>query len=407
MIFYFSLKLGNAISTLRDFSHKAEKNEKIDVNMKVPNNDIGDITKHIIKLYSKLKGAKLQLATEKDKLIKHLQISKEGLAVFDSGKKPVFTNTLFIQYINLISDREISRPEQVLQIPEFVKIRYFLNLNQKENPVNQEYLSESITISKNGKIFIAECIIFQDRTFEISINNITQAEEETKLKKQLTQNIAHELKTPVSSIRGYLETLVNNDVDDKTKNAFIERCYAQSNRLTRLLQDISTLNRIDEASSQFDMESLNMHELIEDIILESETALNEKDIKTVISIQDDCIIQGNHSLIYSIFRNLTDNAIAYAGNGKSITVKCYHEDESSYYFSFYDNGPGVSEEHLNRLFERFYRVDKGRSRKMGGTGLGLAIVKNAVLLHKGKILAKNRSEGGLEFIFSLAKKPLV
>ena len=100
---------------------------------------------------------------------------------------------------------------------------------------------------------------------------------------------------------------------------------------------------------------------------------------------------------------MTDNAIAYAGVGVRVTINCFREDEKFYYFSFSDTGIGVPEEHLNRLFERFYRVDKGRSRKLGGTGLGLAIVKNAVLFHGGTIFAKNAPSGGLEFVFTLQK----
>lgn len=109
-------------------------------------------------------------------------------------------------------------------------------------------------------------------------------------------------------------------------------------------------------------------------------------------------------MIYSIFRNLMDNAIAYAGTNIQITVNCFREDESLYYFSFSDTGVGVGSEHMQRLFERFYRIDKGRSRKLGGTGLGLAIVKNAVLIHGGNISAKSNQGGGLEFIFTLAKE---
>ena len=131
--------------------------------------------------------------------------------------------------------------------------------------------------------------------------------------------------------------------------------------------------------------------------------LEEKHITVVNKLPSEVILTGSSSLLYSIFRNLTDNAIAYAGNDIQITINCFREDEKFYYFSFSDTGVGVPEEHLNRLFERFYRVDKGRSRKLGGTGLGLAIVKNAVLFHGGTIFAKNMPKGGLEFVFTLKK----
>ena len=106
-----------------------------------------------------------------------------------------------------------------------------------------------MTIKKNGRTFIVECILFQDDSFEISINDVTQEEEQISLKRQLTQNVPHELKTPVSSIQGYLETIVNNEsIPPEKLNVFIERCYAQSNRLSRLLRDISVLTRMDEAA---------------------------------------------------------------------------------------------------------------------------------------------------------------
>ena len=114
------------------------------------------------------------------------------------------------------------------------------------------------------------------------------------------------------------------------------------------------------------------------------------------------VVQGNPSMIYSIFRNLTDNAISYAGEGTTITLTA-REDMDRWHFTFSDNGVGVPYEHLGRLFERFYRVDKGRSRKLGGTGLGLAIVKNAVILHGGTISAANNIEGGLRFEFTIKK----
>ena len=338
-------------------------------------------------------------------MITHLQISHEGLGVFTKDKKEILVNNLFTQYSNLISDSNLETTKEVFAISELKEIIHFINKNQRQRSGGKDEKRMSITINKNGRTFIVECIIFQDASFEISINDVTQEEEQINLKRQLTQNIAHELKTPVSSIQGYLETIVSNENIPREKiNVFLERCYAQSNRLSRLLRDISVLTRMDEAANMIDMERVDISLLVGNIINEVALELDEKHITVVNSLKKSIQIKGNYSLIYSIFRNLMDNAIAYAGTNIQININCFREDEGFYYFSFADTGVGVSPEHLNRLFERFYRVDKGRSRKLGGTGLGLAIVKNAVIIHGGNISAKNNQGGGLEFVFTLAKE---
>ena len=234
---------------------------------------------------------------------------------------------------------------------------------------------------------------------------IAKLEDIAERQEEFIGSFAHELKTPVSSIQGYLETIVSNENIPREKiNVFLERCYAQSNRLSRLLRDISVLTRMDEAANMIDMEKVDISMLVSNIVNEVSLELEQKQITVVNSLKPKIQLRGNYSLLYSIFRNLMDNAIAYAGTNIHINISCFREDENYYYFSFADTGIGVSPEHLNRLFERFYRVDKGRSRKLGGTGLGLAIVKNAVLIHGGTISAKNNQGGGLEFVFTLAKE---
>lgn len=227
-------------------------------------------------------------------------------------------------------------------------------------------------------------------------------EEQNVLKRQLTQNVAHELKTPVASIQGYLETIKENpDIEPEIKEQFIDRCFAQSQRLTSLLRDISTLNKLDDSPTLKDFEEIDVSQTVQQIIRETELQLKERNMTFVNNLPEHLIINGNASMVYSIFRNLTDNAIAYAGEGTTITLDASKVDHSKWHFSFSDNGVGVPGQHLPRLFERFYRVDKGRSRKLGGTGLGLAIVKNAVLLHGGTIVAANNITGGLRFDFTL------
>lgn len=228
-------------------------------------------------------------------------------------------------------------------------------------------------------------------------------QEQDKLKRQLTQNIAHELKTPVASIQGYLETILDNPhIDEETKKQFLKHSYAQSQRLTSLLQDISTLNRMDDAPEIKENVEVNISQMVEDISKETALQLEKHHMSFIINLPENIIVHGNKSLLYSVFRNLTDNAIAYAGNGTTITLDAV-ENNKDWSFAFYDNGIGVANEHLSRIFERFYRVDKGRSRKLGGTGLGLAIVKNAVMIHGGMIQAKNLPTGGLRFDFNIKK----
>lgn len=233
--------------------------------------------------------------------------------------------------------------------------------------------------------------------------NQEQINKETQMRRELTQNISHELKTPVASILGYTETILEHpEMDAVTQRQFIERTQSQANRLSSLLQDISTLNRMDYAPEMITMERVDVSRIVNDIIMETALAAETKQMKVYNHLPVDIIINGNDSLIYSIFRNLMDNAINYSGKSTTIELLAY-EEEKKWHFTFRDNGVGIPVEHMARIFERFYRLDKGRSRSLGGTGLGLSIVKNAVLLHGGTITAQTPPGGGLCFKFTLKK----
>ena len=231
-----------------------------------------------------------------------------------------------------------------------------------------------------------------------------QADKENKMRRELTQNISHELKTPVTSILGYTETILEHpDLDVETRLQFIKRTQSQAQRLAALLQDISTLNRMDYANDIIAMEQVNVSTIVEEIVQETSLAASRRRMTINNLLPLDIVIEkGNSSLIYSIFRNLMDNAINYAGEGTSITIVA-SDAGKLWQFTFADNGKGIDNKHLPRIFERFYRIDKGRSRELGGTGLGLAIVKNAVVLHGGTIQAHPSQGGGLCFDFTLKK----
>lgn len=252
-------------------------------------------------------------------------------------------------------------------------------------------------------------MIFYYIIMKLSMNASAQKElEKSQLKKELTQNIGHELRTPVGGITGYLETIMSvPDLPEEKKDMFIKKSYELSLRLTRILQDTSLITRMDEGKELIDFENLFLREIIEECIYEAEGKLKEKGIKVETKFEEFTPINGNYTLLHSIFSNLIDNAISYSG-GNLIYISVekmrhfpYHE-RNYYKVCFKDNGVGIDKEHIGKIFERFYRIDKGRSRKLGGTGLGLSIVKNAVLLHKGIIKARKSDLGGVEFVFTLA-----
>lgn len=229
-------------------------------------------------------------------------------------------------------------------------------------------------------------------------------EDKLRLKRQLTQNISHELNTPVASIHGYLETILNNpDITEEQRDNFLRRCYAQSERLAQLVQDISSLNRMDEVLHSLNMQVTDIAAIVHDIQQEVALQLAEHHMTITNTLGSTLPIMGDASMIYSIFRNLIDNAIAYSGEGTAIVIRCV-ENKDWYHFRLSDNGMGIPKEHIPHIFERFYRVDKGRRRTFGGTGLGLAIVKNAVMLHGGNITASAMPGGGVEFAFSLKRR---
>ncbi len=241
------------------------------------------------------------------------------------------------------------------------------------------------------------------RTIE-KMNKIRQEQEKNKLKRQLTNNINHELKTPVASIQICLETLLSGvELSDEKRVELIERCYVNNARLRNLLNDVSLITRMEDGSQLISKEPVVLNDIIGEIHKELDVVSEGEKMTLHTDFKDIITVCGNLSLIGSIFRNLTENAITYSG-GKNIYITLLANEEDFCTISFEDDGRGVDPQKLHRLFERFYRIDKGRSRQIGGTGLGLSIVKHAVQFHGGNITVSNRPGGGLKFVFTLSKR---
>jgi two-component system phosphate regulon sensor histidine kinase PhoR len=235
--------------------------------------------------------------------------------------------------------------------------------------------------------------------------NVKSVQKSSLLKKQMTSNIAHELRTPVTSIRGYLETLIAcPDMKPEKKQEFIEKAYNQTLRLSELITDMALISKMEERSSKFQKEDIDLFDISNEVFEEFGERIVANRVKVENMLKPGTVLTGNKTLVYTIIKNLVENSLKYAGSDITIHIECYSSIEKFCYLTYYDTGEGVPQEHLDQIFERFYRIEEGRTRDVGGSGLGLSIVKNAVKFHGGDIRAINRQWGGLQFFFSLRRQ---
>lgn len=251
----------------------------------------------------------------------------------------------------------------------------------------------------------SQAMLEQKREHEVAIHAI---EEKAQAKRQLTNNINHELRTPIGVIKGYIDTIINDhDMDNDSRNHFLKKAQQHVERLANLVSDVAILTRLEDGGELVATEPLNFHDLVYTVANElNETgALN--DLSFTFDIPLDCTVIGNYNILSGMINNLFRNAAAYS-KGTLCELLTLNADNRFFYFEFRDNGIGVDEKHLPHLFERFYRIDSGRSRKDGGSGLGLPIVRNSIIVLGGNITVENGITGGLAFKFSLLRaKPRI
>lgn len=388
---YVTGRFARSVRRLRDFTLQAGDGDALPPDFSA--DELGEAGMRIAESYRQLRESKRAISLEREKLLQHVHTSEEGICFFSSDRRVEFYNGLFIQYLNIIADNAPSDISVVFTDPAFTTLFEDAGENFRQ-----------LRIDRHGRHFLARTNLFDDGSFEIIINDITSPEKTRLIKHEMTGNIAHELRTPVTTIRGYLETILDQRLDADKQRQFTQRAYDQTIALSELISDMSLITRIEEAPGTFATERIEIARLLEALHGDLSQALSERQMTMQWAVPATTAVEGNRSLIYSVFRNLTDNSVRYAGQGAAIRISLYNSDERFYYFSFSDNGVGIPDErHLARLFERFYRINEGRTRDTGGTGLGLSIVRNAIALHHGTISVKNAPGGGLEFLFKLPK----
>ena len=402
LLIYISDRFGKAVSGLRNFMNSADRGLVDYERITFPQSELGKLGEKIMQKYKQLEDSSRQIALERERLLRHFHYFEEGIGIFDAKRRNLYANPRFTQYINVILEHPTGNVDTLWKEQAFAPVAEFLDLHSKQNATQNDTPVFRYTLKAGGSTFGVQVLVYSDRSFELSLADVTKTEKNRVLKQQMSNNITHELRTPVSSIRGYLETIIEcPTLSEERKRYFMEKAFAQVVRLTDLIRDVALITKTEEAADLMPREEVDISRAVADVREDLHAGLESHHMTLHVNLPEELTLNGNYSLIYSIFRNLVENSIRYAGEGTEVNISCYNMTQEFCYFSVYDTGQGVAEEHLPRLFERFYRVTEGRTRANGGTGLGLSIVRNAVLFHHGDISVRNRKGAGLEFIFTL------
>ena len=263
------------------------------------------------------------------------------------------------------------------------------------------------------KVFTARATsIVPARTFDVTaapmpgggavavLRDLTETERVEKTRRDFIANVSHELRTPLTSIQGYAETLLDSAPENNHSREFLEIIRKNAHRMSRLTEDLLTLARVESGEQRFDIHSVAAAEILQEAVQNFRELARAHGIDLQVEDSAPDLVSADREAIHQVFSNLIDNALKYAGSGGRLVLGARRADRG---VEFYvrDFGPGIPFEHLPRLFERFYRVDKARSRESGGTGLGLAIAKHIVLAHDGAIRAESELNHGSMFLFTL------
>lgn len=357
--------------------------------------EIGELARSFNNMAEKLEITISDLNDKNNKLEAILKSMQSGVIAVDGVGKVMLVNPAALSmfgYSGNIIGRHILEVFRNIELEEIItsyqdEIRE-INLNYPEKRVIRVKAAPIQDISGNNKN-IGKVVVMQD---------ITELKQLEQIRSEFVANVSHELKTPLTSIKGFAETLKGGAIDDNaTKDKFLDIINIEADRLTRLINDILSLSELENKRQNIVFEKINIYDSISEIEDMMGSLAKLKEIKLTFEMQDvDLYVMGNHDKMKQLMINLIDNAIKYTPKGGSVTVKAYSK-EGCAYIEVSDTGIGIAKENLPRLFERFYRVDKGRSRALGGTGLGLAIVKHIAAAMEGRISVESEIGKGSKF----------
>lgn len=325
----------------------------------------------------------------------------EGILILDSHGRVLTGNKSLERLFDLTGEirgltlMEVCRAHELLTLAARV---------QKEGVVRG--FEFSLSRNQQTRWLEVNAAAIRDRADEshgmiLIFHDYTRLKELETIRKDFVANVSHELRTPLTLIKGYIETLIDGAKDDpEVAMKFLQTIEKHTNRLTFLIEDLLTLSHLESGKVVIHRQHAPLHPTIERVLDELETAAVQKQIHLENQVEPDLLVNADGNRIQQVLYNLIDNAIKYGRSGGVVQITA-HQTEAATEVCVLDDGPGIPEEARERIFERFYRVDRARSRDAGGTGLGLAIVKHIVLSHGGKVWVESVLGEGSKFFFTL------
>jgi len=374
------------------------------------NDEWGEIAKAVDEMKIRLREKIEEVSRERDYLQTILKGMTEGVLVVDERGRILMVNDAFQKILSLsleVLDRAPLEAIRNTELEEAIREAIQQGKNRafeltfpltggKTLEVNVVGISPSYEESgKEGEKKRGAIAVFHD------ISRLKQLE---KIRQDFVANVSHELRTPLTTIKGYAETLLEGALKEDIALQFVQVIKRHTDRLTKIVEDLLMLSRIETKEFQLKTEVISLPNFIDDILeFVREPAEKKKISLSRNEIPSSLAVLADRSYLEQILINLLDNAIKYTPEGGKVMVLAAEKDSKDIEFSVEDNGIGIPREDLSRIFERFYRVDKGRSKELGGTGLGLSIVKHLVQTHGGQVWVESQLGKGSTFYFNLPK----
>jgi two-component system phosphate regulon sensor histidine kinase PhoR len=351
-----------------------------------------------------------QVAASLDKTASRLQENFEALQT-SQRQLETLLNSMQDAVIAVDADDRVQWANQAMDelVPQRTR-REALLVETVRDPDFLAALREATELRKVSTARAAS--ILPGRTFDVTaapmpgggavavLRDLTETERVEKTRRDFIANVSHELRTPLTSIQGYTETLLDSAPEDDHAREFLDIIRKSALRMSRLTEDLLTLARVESGEQRFDIQSVAPSDLLQEAVQSFRELARAQNVELRVEDVAPASVGADSEAIHQVFSNLVDNALKYAASGGRIVLGARPITQGVEFY-VQDSGPGIPSEHLARLFERFYRVDKARSRESGGTGLGLAIAKHIVLAHGGTIRAQSELNHGSTFLFTL------